>query len=80
MRRLLVLAIAGFIIAGCAVQNADENRIVIKHTSKQPGLAKWTAEKHCAEYGKRAVFLVRGPKETSGLIPTTNISIYDCVE
>jgi hypothetical protein len=80
MTRLMILTFAVLGIAGCAIQSADENRIVIDHTAQQPGFAKWTAEAHCAEYGKRAVFLVKGPRETNGLVPETDVSIYDCVK
>lgn len=80
MFRWFCIVIVAVGVAGCAVQSADEDSIVIKHTSAQPGVAKWIAEDHCAAYGKRAVFVLKAPRESSGLVPDTNVSVYDCVK
>jgi hypothetical protein len=80
MLRWFYIGMIAIGVSACAVQSADKNSIVIKHTSAQPGLAKWAAEDHCAQYGKRAVFVVKAPRESSGLVPDTNVSVYDCVK
>ena len=82
-RRFGAAAIAlSFLLAACAVTHSgDENGISIEYTTYQPGVAQWKADNHCAQYGKRAVLVRRGPRESNyGLIPQTNVAEFDCVK
>jgi len=75
----VVALFAVFLLSACAVRSADENGITITHTARQPGAAQWTADRHCAKFGKRAVLVRKYPKQSNGIIPETNVSEFDCV-
>lgn len=69
------------LLAACAVQSGDENGISVEYTTHQPGVAQWTADNHCAKFGKRAVLMRKGPRQSNyGLIPQTNLAEFDCVK
>ncbi len=72
---------AAILLAACAVQSSDENGIAIEYTTHQPGVAQWTADDHCAKFGKRAILMRKGPRQSNyGLIPQTNLAEFDCVK
>lgn len=79
--RRCIAPLAMLLLAACAVQSGDENGISIEYTTHQPGVAQWTADNHCAKFGKRAVLMRKGPRESNyGLIPQTNLAEFDCVK
>ena len=80
LRRLLILT-AGLLLTACAVQSGDENGVSIEYMTHQPGIAQWTADKHCENFGKRALLLRKGPRQSNyGLIPQTNVADFNCVK
>lgn len=78
--RVSVVAVA-MLLSACAVKSGDENGISIEYTTRQFGVAEWTAKDHCGKFGKRAVLMRKGPKQSNaGLIPQTNVAEFDCVK
>ena len=77
----LTIPAAGLLLAACAVQSGDENAVAIEYTTNQPGVAQWTADKHCEKFGKRAVLMRKGSRQSHYcLIPQTNVAEFDCVK
>lgn len=75
------LVFAASMLAACAVKSGDENGITIEYTTHQFGVAEWTANDHCEKFGKRAVLMRKGPKQSNyGLLPQTNVAEFDCVK
>ncbi len=69
------------LLGACAVQSGDENGISVEYTTRQFGVAEWTAQNHCSTFGKRAVLARKGPRQSNyGLIPQTNLAEFDCVK
>jgi len=80
LRRFLILT-AGLLLTACAVQSGDENGVSIEYMTHQPGIAQWTADKHCEKFAKRALLLRKGPRQSNyGLIPQTNVAEFNCVK
>jgi len=74
-------ALAALVLAACAVKSGDENGITVEYTTRQFGVAEWTAKDHCAKFGKQAVLMRKGPKQSNyGLLPQTNVAEFDCVK
>ncbi len=80
LKRLWFIAVV-LLSAACAVKSGDENSVAIEYTTHQFGIAEWTAKDHCATFGKRAVLMRKGPRQSNyGLIPQTNVAEFDCVK
>jgi len=75
------LAVAALLfVAACAASVSSPNGITVEHAATQPGVGQWRADRHCAQFGKRAVLVRKGPKQSNyGLYPQTNVSEFDCV-
>ena len=65
-------------LAACATQQGDETGVVIQHSSAHGGGAQWQADRHCAQFGKKAVLVQKAPKQSDYLVET-NVSTFDCV-
>jgi len=75
------LIAAALFLSACAATGGDPTGIVVEHLATQPGAGQWRADRHCAQFGKRAVLARKGLKQSnSGLIPQTNVSEFDCVQ
>lgn len=78
---LSCVAVTLLSLAACAVKSGDENGITVEYTTHQFGVAEWTAKDHCANFGKRAVLMRKGPTQSNyGLFPQTNVAEFDCVK
>ena len=78
---LIRLAVVGsaLLAGGCAeTLRADANGIVIEHGANQPGAAQWHANRHCEQFGKKAVLVLKSPRQTSYLLES-NVSEFECV-
>lgn len=72
---------AAMLLGACAVKSGDENGVSIEYTTRQFGVAEWKAKDYCAQFGKRAVLMRKGPTQSnSGLIPQTTVAEFDCVK
>lgn len=70
---------AALLLSGCTgTLQSDENGITIEHSSHEAGLAQWKADKHCEQYGKKAVLVRKSPNQTTYLLQT-NVSEFECV-
>ena len=76
--RLAILLLMAVASGGCAI-NADENEVVIEYFSDYPGVARYMAENHCAEYGKTASLVQIEPEKTYPLGFRKKRSVYKCV-
>lgn len=77
--RAALLGGAVLLLAGCAgTLQADENGIVIEHSSHHAGAAQWNADSHCGKYGRKAVLVRKSPKQATYLFES-NVSEYECV-
>lgn len=65
-------------LAGCAVVSKDENGISIRHSSENDLLIQQRADRHCSFFGKKAVKVQEGSRESTYLIGT-RISTFECV-
>jgi uncharacterized lipoprotein NlpE involved in copper resistance len=79
--RLAALLVFVLWLAGCAVRQESPDGIVIEHDAYQPELATVEAEKHCSQYGKKAVLVgTSAPAPSASLLYlNSSISTYDCV-
>ncbi|NKB57151.1 MAG: hypothetical protein GKS00_12550 [Alphaproteobacteria bacterium] len=72
---------AVLLLSACTVKSGDANGISIEYTTRQFGVAEWTAKDHCAKFSKRAVLARKGPKQSNyGLVPQTNVAEFDCIK
>ena len=74
-------AAIGLLLSACAVRHASPDGITIEHDALQPELAAVDAERHCAKYDKKAVWV-----KTTGEAPSaslfylnSSLSVFDCV-
>ncbi|MBO6520915.1 MAG: hypothetical protein JJ900_06735 [Rhodospirillales bacterium] len=77
-KRLAVLA-AFMILAGCAVVSKDETGISIRHSSENDLLIQQRADRHCAFFGKTAVKVQEGSRESTYFVGT-RVSTFKCVK
>ena len=74
-------AALALVLGACAASGGNTGGIKVEHLATQPGVGQWTADRHCAQFGKRATLVRKGPKQSNcGLIPQTNVSEFDCVQ
>jgi len=66
------------LLAACSTQQADATGIVIQHSAAHAGGAQWQADRHCAQFGKKALLAQKAPKQSDYLVET-NVSVFDCV-
>ncbi len=66
------------LLAACSTQQGDETGVVIQHSAAHGGGAQWQADRHCGQFGKKAVLAQKAPKQSDYLVET-NVSIFDCV-
>jgi hypothetical protein len=75
-----LFAVLALLLTACAASGGNPNGIIVEHLATQPGAGQWRADRHCAQFGKRAVLARKGLKVSNdGLIPQTQISEFDCV-
>ncbi|PPR20353.1 MAG: hypothetical protein CFH40_01991 [Alphaproteobacteria bacterium MarineAlpha10_Bin3] len=75
------LAAVALLLGACAASGGNPGGIKVEHLATQPGVGQWTADRHCAQFGTRALLVRKGPKQSNyGLIPQTNVSEFDCVQ
>ena len=77
LRLFLAIAMLG-LLAACSTQQGDETGVVIQHSAAHAGSAQWQADRHCAQFGKKAVLAQKAPKQSDYLVET-NVSTFDCV-
>jgi hypothetical protein len=72
---------AGLLLAACAVRHASPEGITIEHDAKQPELAVVEADRHCAEYGKKAELVKTTAEAPSASLfyLSSSLSVFDCV-
>lgn len=64
--------------AACSTQQGDKTGVVIQHSAAHAGGAQWQADRHCAQFGRKAVLAQKAPKQSDYLVET-NVSLFDCV-
>ncbi len=75
-----LFAVLLLLLAACAASVGNPNSITVEHLATQSGVGQWKADRHCAQFGKRAELARKGLKQSNyGLIPQTYISEFDCV-
>jgi hypothetical protein len=81
LRSLGLVVMLGMLLAACAVRHASSEGITIEHDAKQPELAVIDAERHCAQYGKKAVLVKTTPEAPSASLfyLSSSLSVFDCV-
>jgi outer membrane biogenesis lipoprotein LolB len=77
LRLFPAIAMLG-LLAACSTQQGDETGVVIQHSAAHAGGAQWQADRHCAQFGKKAVLAQKAPKQSDYLVET-NVSTFDCV-
>ncbi len=73
---ILALALS---VSGCTVR-ADENEVVIEHTSVHIGIAQEIADRHCDKFGKMARLVQFGREQAGFLGLRKRVSVFACVE
>lgn len=66
------------LLQGCSTVEADSDGIAIRHSAENRILIDRTAEKHCAQFGKKAVRVQRSPQESTYYFNTVTTK-YRCV-
>jgi hypothetical protein len=71
----------GALLAACAVRHASPEDITIEHDAKQHELAMVEAERHCAQYGKKAELVKTTAEAPSASLfyLSSSLSVFDCV-
>ena len=85
--RIPMALASALVIAGCATKESyliidpQPDGITIQHDSRYGTMAGVDADKHCAKYGKRAVFAgtIRPDDATLLRFPDATQTVYDCV-
>lgn len=76
--RIAVLFFAALVLGGCAVVEAGESGISVRHSAANSALILSKAEKHCQSHGKRAELVQVSPIENRYLVQTV-VSTFECI-
>lgn len=78
-RHIIILLAGTVMLSACAVDSGDANGVTITHSARHAGGAQWQADRHCAEYGKKAVLVRKGPIQSDNLVQS-NVSEFECLD
>jgi hypothetical protein len=78
MSRTGLAMLTVWLVSACAA-TGDERSVTVEHGVNQFGVAETRAERHCAEFGRKALHVQTRPKESGFLGLQTTVSVFECI-